>query len=46
LRVKQRSHDLAGIVQAVMTRDNGGAGALAGPTLAEITDEDIDALFG
>ena len=46
LRVKQRSQDLAGIVQVVMTRDSEGAGAMAAPTLAEITDEDIDALFG
>ena len=47
LRVKQRAHDLAGIVQAVLGRDSGGAAAaLAGPALAEITDEDIDALFG
>jgi predicted regulator of Ras-like GTPase activity (Roadblock/LC7/MglB family) len=46
LRVKQRANDLAGIIQTVLTRDNGGADALPTASLAEITDEDIDALFG
>jgi len=46
LRVKQHSAPLAGIVEAVTTRDNGGSGSLSASTLAEITDEDIDALFG
>ena len=46
LRVKQRANDLAGIIQTVLTRDNGGAEALPTASLAEITDEDIDALFG
>jgi predicted regulator of Ras-like GTPase activity (Roadblock/LC7/MglB family) len=46
LRVKQRANELAGIIQTVLTRDNGGADALPTASLAEITDEDIDALFG
>ena len=46
LRVKQRLQELANVVQIVLTRDNGGAAAMTAAALGDITDEDIDALFG
>ena len=46
LRVKQRLQELANVVQIVLTRDNGGVAAMTAAALGDITDEDIDALFG
>jgi len=47
LRVKQYGNQLASTVHIVMSRDNGGmAGMTAAAALGDITDEDIDALFG
>ena len=46
LRVKQHLKELAGVVNVVMTRDNGGSAGLTAAALGDITDEDIDALFG
>ena len=46
LRVKQHGNSLAGIVNAVFSRDNGGAASVTAAALGDITDEDIDALFG
>ena len=33
-------------VQAVLSRDNGDSGGVTAAALGDITDEDIDALFG
>jgi predicted regulator of Ras-like GTPase activity (Roadblock/LC7/MglB family) len=46
LRVKQRSEDLARILNAMLARDGDESAAVPASTLGEITDEDIDALFG
>jgi len=46
LRVKQHCKDLAGVVDVVMNRDNGGSASMTAAALGDITDEDIDALFG
>ncbi|HXV76099.1 MAG TPA: roadblock/LC7 domain-containing protein [Candidatus Polarisedimenticolaceae bacterium] len=46
LRVKQRSDELAGILEAMLRRGDGEAAGIPASTLGEITDEDIDALFG
>ena len=48
LRVKQRVSELETIVQDMADRATASAGSTAGTAaaLAEITDEDIDALFG
>jgi len=48
LRVKQRGAELAGVVKAMLDRANGSSGSGLGSStsLSEITDEDIDALFG
>ena len=46
LRVKQHGNQLARIVQVVLSRDNGGVAAVTAAALGDITDEDIDALFG
>lgn len=47
LRVKQHSGELAAIMQSMLGRDGEGSDhGLAASSLAEITDEDIDALFG
>ena len=46
LRVKQHGNQLARIVQVVLSRDNGGVAAMTAAALGDITDEDIDALFG
>jgi len=46
LRVKQHGNSLAAIVNAVFSRDNGGAASVTAAALGDITDEDIDALFG
>ena len=46
LRVKQRSDELAKIVAAMLSRDYDEMAAIPAAALGEITDEDIDALFG
>ena len=46
LRVKQHGQQLANVVQVVLSRDNGGSAGVTAAALGDITDEDIDALFG
>ena len=48
LRVKQSAEELEGIVDEVLARegDEAGAAAVGSGVFAEISDEDIDALFG
>jgi predicted regulator of Ras-like GTPase activity (Roadblock/LC7/MglB family) len=46
LRVKQHGQQLGAVVQALLAREDGDAGGVTAAALGDITDEDIDALFG
>ena len=46
LRVKQRTPELVSVVEEVLNRGDGQAAAVSTAAFADISDEDIDALFG